>query len=125
MIVGIGTDIVSVERIRAAIERHGERFLQKIFTPAEVEYCGARRRKFEHLAGRFAAKEAVLKALGTGASGGATLKDVEVTSDAAGRPAATLHGDTLRLAREQGITGLHVSISHVEEFATAVAVAEV
>ena len=124
MTIGVGTDIVRVERIRESVERHGDRFLRRIFTAGEIKYCSERRRKFEHLAGHFAVKEAVLKALGTGASKGATLRQVEVTHDAAGSPTALLHRGALRVAEERGISHVHVSLSHEETFAVALAVAE-
>lgn len=124
MIVGIGTDIIKVDRISRSVTRYGEKFLKRVYTDREIAYCAARKRETEHLAGRFAAKEAALKALGTGVSGGATLRGVEVTNDDSGKPEITLHGGTLEAARERGIRIVHISISHAGEFATAYAVAE-
>jgi len=117
-------DVVKVERLRESVERHGERFLEKVFTAAEASYCRERAREFEHLAARFAAKEAVLKALGTGMSGGVSLRDIEVVNSARGRPEIRLHGAAQRIVEERGITRIHLSLSHVEELAAAQVVME-
>ena len=119
MILGTGTDIVSVARIRAGVERHGERFLQKIFTRAETDYCLPRARKYEHLAARFAAKEALLKALGTGAGPEAALADIEVVRDPRGKPSVRLHGRTARFAEQKAVQRIHLSLAHESEFAVA------
>jgi len=125
MIHGIGLDVTEVARIRASTERHGDRFLRKIYTSAEVTYCQARTRKYEHLAARFAAKEAVLKALGTGVAQGTTLKQVEVTNDDNGKPGILLHGVARQMAQKLGVSRVHVSISHTETLAIAQVVMEV
>jgi holo-[acyl-carrier protein] synthase len=124
-IVGHGIDIVETARIRQMVDEHGQHFLDRCFTPLEQAYCdrGAKRR-FEHMAGRFAAKEAVLKALGTGWRGGIAWTDIEVQTDPAGRPLVVLSGQCQRLAREAGITHWHLSISHIQTHATASAIAE-
>jgi len=124
MIVGTGVDMVAVKRIQGAVDRHGDRFLKKIFTPAELEYSRNRARMFEHLAARFAAKEGVLKALGTGAARGATLRDVEVVNDELGKPTIRLHGHTRCLADEQQVRRIHLSISHTDDLAIAQVVME-
>ena len=124
MIAGIGTDIVKVQRMRGAVARHGDRFLAKVFTPAEIAYCRERVRESEHLAARFAAKEAVAKALGTGVSDGVTLREIEVVNDAYGKPQIALHAGAQRLAAKRNIARLHLSISHTGELAMAQVVAE-
>ena len=123
-IVGIGLDLVEVARVRASVRRTGERFAQRVFTPDEIAYCAGRARKFEHLAARFAAKEATLKALGTGITGWTSMQEVEVVHNAAGRPEIRLRGGVLRRARSLGVTAAHLSISHTEGVAAAVVVLE-
>ena len=125
MIHAIGLDATEVARIRASAERYGDRFFRKIFTPAEMAYCQARIRKYEHLAARFAAKEAALKALGTGVAKGTSLTQVEVTNDDSGKPGILLHGVTRQMAQERGISRIHVSISHTETLAIAQVIMEV
>src|SRR5947208_8686371 len=122
-ILGHGIDIVETERIRQLVERHGERFIERVFTPAEHAYCHANtKRYYEHLAGRFAAKEVVLKVLGTGWRGGIAWTDVEVVKETSGQPRILLTGECLRIATERGIAHWHVSISHIETHATASAI---
>src|SRR5881397_3855467 len=122
-ILGHGIDIVETRRIADLLENHGERFLERCFTPAEREYCARNhKRYFEHLAGRFAAKEAVLKVLGTGWRGGIAWTDIEVIKDISGQPKILLTGECLRIASELGIARWHVSISHIETHATASAI---
>ena len=122
-IVGHGIDIVETDRIRRLIEQHGAHFLDRVFTPAEQAYCNAsRKRALEHFAGRFAAKEAVLKVLGTGWRGGIAWTDVEIVKDPSGQPKINLTGETARIAQELGIAKWHVSISHIETHATASAI---
>jgi holo-[acyl-carrier protein] synthase len=124
IILGIGLDLVEVKRMRASVRRSGERFSKRVFTPEEIAYCAGRARKFEHLAARFAAKEAALKALGTGITGWASMQEVEVVHDAAGRPEIRLSGGVLRRARSLGVTATHLSISHTEGTAAAMVVLE-
>lgn len=122
-IVGHGIDIVETSRIKTLVENHGEHFLDRVFTPGEQSYCAlSPKRYFEHLAGRFAAKEAVLKVLGTGWRGGIAWTDVEVAREISGRPRLVLSGECLRIAAELGISHWHVSISHIETHATASAI---
>lgn len=123
-IVGHGIDLVETSRIAQMVAEHGERFLQRCFTEQEQRYAAANpARQAEHLAGRFAAKEAVLKALGTGWSGGIAWTDVEVVRQASGRPSILLHGRCADLARQQGITQWLLTISHVRSHAMASAIA--
>ncbi len=124
MIVGIGVDIVEIGRIRRLRERQGEAFLEKCFTPAEREYCRRRKNADESFAARFAAKEAVMKALGTGWSGGASFAGIEVVRDDDGPPTVQLHGKTAALAESKGVLALHLSLSHSERYAVAQVVAE-
>lgn len=122
-ILGHGIDIVETARIRKLVETHEAHFLDRVFTPAEQAYCAASpKRYFEHLAGRFAAKEAVLKVLGTGWRGKIAWTDVEVTRELSGQPRITLTGECARIAGELGIGRWHVSISHIETHATASAI---
>jgi holo-[acyl-carrier protein] synthase len=117
-----GIDIVEVPRIARMLREHGERFLERCFTAAEREYCLAGKRRDEHLAGRFAAKEAVLKALGTGWKNGIAWTDVEVVRDQSGAPSVRLHGPAARLAAERGIGVWSLSLSHTAGYAVASAI---
>lgn len=122
-IVGHGIDIVETARIRALVDDHGQHFLDRVFTVAEQEYCALNpKRYYEHLAGRFAAKEAVLKVLGTGWRGGIAWTDIEVIKESSGQPRIILSGECERIAGELRISGWHVSISHIETHATASAI---
>jgi holo-[acyl-carrier protein] synthase len=122
-IVGHGIDIIETARIKRSVEEHGERFLDRVYTPGEREYCQrSKKRYFEHLAGRFAAKEAVLKVLGTGWRGGIAWTDIEIISRQSGQPHVVLSGECLRIANDLGIAHWHVSISHIETHATASAI---
>lgn len=123
MIIGTGVDLVDVERLRAAVTRT-ERFAKKVFTEGEMAYCRGKAREYEHLAGRFAAKEAMLKALGTGIERESSLRDVEVQCDPQGRPEVVLHGATRQRAQAMGVARIHLSISHAGQFAVAMVVAE-
>jgi holo-[acyl-carrier protein] synthase len=122
-ILGHGIDIVETRRIADLLENHGERFLERCFTPAEREYCYRNaKRHVEHLAGRFAAKEAVLKVLGTGWRGGIAWTDIEILPEPSGQPKIRLSGECLKIANKLGISRWHVSISHIETHATASAI---
>ncbi len=125
MILGHGIDIVSVERIRHMHAEHDQRFLDRCFTPAEQQYCAkSDKRYFEHLAGRFAVKEAILKVLGTGWRGGIQWTDMEILPNPLGQPVLTLTGEAEKIAVERGIKSWHVSISHIETHATGSAIGE-
>jgi len=117
-----GIDLVECGRLRRSIEAHGERFLTRVFTPAELAYCRGRKREIEHLAGRFAAKEAVLKVLGTGWRNGIAWTDVEVRNQPSGQPQVTLHGRCREIADQQGICRILISISHTSTHAIASAI---
>jgi len=122
-IFGIGIDVVEVDRIATAIQRHGEPFLIKIFTPAEREYCESMKIPALHYAARFAAKEAVAKALGTGFGANAGLHDLEVTRDPSGAPKLRLSGAADAFSKQHGITEIHISLTHAQNYAAANAVA--
>jgi holo-[acyl-carrier protein] synthase len=122
-ILGHGIDIVETARIRRLFEEHGERFLERVYTPIERAYADqSHKRRFEHLAGRFAAKEAVLKVLGTGWRGGIAWTDIEIRNEASGQPVVVLTGECARIAEKLGIARWLVSISHIETHATASAI---
>jgi len=118
-----GIDLVENSRIEDLLHRHGERFTARVFTPAEMEYARSARNTIERLAGRFAVKEAVLKLIGTGWRGGVAWTDIEVVNDALGRPCVRLSGEVARIARQQGIDQVQISITHTAQLAMASAVA--
>ncbi|HDZ20039.1 MAG TPA: holo-[acyl-carrier-protein] synthase [Phycisphaerae bacterium] len=117
-----GIDMVECARLLGSINRHGERFLQRVFTQAELDYCLGRKREIEHLAGRFAAKEAVLKVLGTGWTNGISWTDIEVLNESSGRPRVYLTGRCRQIADELGLTDIQISISHIATHAIASAI---
>ncbi len=119
MIIGLGVDIAEVERVKAAINRHGESFLRRIYTPDERAYCEKFRNKYERFAGRFAAKEAAMKALGTGWRRGIRWTDIEVARQKGGKPSLELHGAARKLADEMGVQHISVSITHTATQALA------
>src|SRR3954462_729558 len=124
-ILGHGIDIVETSRIAKLIDEHGKHFLDRVFTASEQAYCDLNKlRRIEHYAGRFAAKEAVLKVLGTGWRGGIAWTDVEIVKEISGQPRVILTGECARIAAEMGISTWHISISHVETHATASAIGE-
>ena len=122
-ILGIGTDIVECLRIGRMIEQHGELFLMRIFTEREVRYCQERKRAVEHFAGRWAAKEAVLKALGVGWRRGLAFTDVEIRNEAGGRPQVHLCGAAKDAAQSRRVGDVLLSIAHCRAYATAYALA--
>ena len=119
MIIGLGVDIAEVPRVQAAIERHGQRFLDRVFTPKEIEYCERFKNKFERYAGRFAAKEAAMKALGTGWRRGIRWVDLEVVREQSGRPSISLAGEAAKIAGQLGVKRISISIMHTEAQALA------
>ena len=122
-IVGIGTAIVECPRIGRMIEQHGELFLRRVYTEREIRYCQARKHAIEHFAGRWAAKEAILKAIGTGWARGISWTDLEVRNGLGGKPEVLVRGGAKDLAVERGIGDILVSISHCRTYATAYAIA--
>lgn len=121
-LIGVGTDIVEIGRIKQAVERGGRRFLERVFTSGERDFCDVRRDRFACYAARFAAKEAVLKAMGTGLAG-CRWVDVEVRRKNGGPPEVLLHGAASELAKEKGIAAVLISLSHDGDRAVAFAVA--
>ncbi|MBI2824177.1 MAG: holo-ACP synthase [Planctomycetia bacterium] len=122
-VLGIGTDIVECLRIAQMIERHGDLFINRVYTPYEIGYCQSRKQATQHYAGRWAAKEAILKAIGTGWRKGISWRDVEVCNDPGGRPVVGLRGGARDAVEHQGIRQVLVSISHCRSHATAYAIA--
>lgn len=122
MILGVGVDIIEVDRIVAALERRGSRFLQRVFAPEEAAVCSSRKQRGPCFAARFAAKEAAMKALGCG-WGPVGWTDIVVQRAADGRPTLRLEGAAARLAKEKGVEVIHISLSHVAATAVAYAVA--
>ena len=119
MIVGTGIDIAEVPRIGQAIERFGERFLQRIFTVGEIRYCDSKANRVERYAARFAAKEAAMKALGTGWNHGVRWRDCEVVRAPGGRPTMTFHGKAGEFAAKMGVRNIALSLTHTTEQAIA------
>ena len=119
MIVGTGVDIAETRRIQASLERYGDRFRDRIYTPAEIAYCERFKNKPERYAARFAAKEAAFKALGTGWRAGVRWVDVEVTHTPSGKPELLLSGRAESLARELGVVRIAVSLSHADHYTVA------
>jgi holo-[acyl-carrier protein] synthase len=124
MIVGTGVDITEVDRIQAAVQRFGDRFLKRVFTPAELRYCMAKPNVAERLAARFAAKEAGMKAIGTGLRHGITWQDVEVVRLPGQRPMLEFHGKAAEFAARLGCKRTHLSLSHTKEQAIAYVILE-
>jgi holo-[acyl-carrier protein] synthase len=124
LILGIGIDIVEVERIRQACERFGERFLQRILRPDEIEYCRSHRVVAPHVAARFAAKEAISKAFGTGLGRELGWLDIEVRREASGQPYVAMHDAGAKLLSDRGGRKIHLSLSHTELEAIAIALIE-
>lgn len=122
-IVGHGIDLVEVARIGAMFAQHGQRFLNRCFTPDEQAYKADSRRRFEHLAARFAAKESVLKALGTGLTGGIAWTDIEVISSATGAPELALHGSAKGAAAKLHVKSWVISLTHTDAHAMASVIA--
>lgn len=122
-IVGSGVDLVELDRIEAALSRFGERFLDRVFTHHEIFYCQSMKDPIPHLAGRFAAKEAVSKVLGTGIGAACRWKDVEILRLESGKPHVVLHGSAKGTAVGMGIQEMHISLSHTKGHALAMAIA--
>lgn len=122
-IVGIGSEIVECLRIGRMIERHGEQFLLRVFTDAEVRHCQGRKRATEHFAAHWAAKEAIFKALGTSWRRGLSWTDIEIRLENGGRPQVTLSGAVRELARKEKVGEVLVTMSHCRAYATAYALA--
>jgi holo-[acyl-carrier protein] synthase len=124
MIVGTGIDIVDITRFERFVAEENTALFRRIFTAAEIEYCSARKRSAQHFALRFAAKEALLKAFGTGLRDGLTWQDMEVANDSYGKPELKLYGTAARFAADRGVTGCFLSLSHDGDCAVASVVLE-
>jgi len=119
MIVGLGLDIAEIDRIEAAITRHGTPFLERLFTPEEAAYCERFKNRYERYAARFAVKEAAMKALGTGWSRGVRWRDIEVTREPGGKPGLRLQGAAREIADRLGVKHISVTITHSGNLALA------
>ncbi len=124
MIVGTGIDITEVPRIAASIEKFGERFLRRVYTDGEMRYCDSKANRMERYAARFAAKEAAMKALGTGWNHGVRWRDVEVARQPGGRPTIAFHGRAAEFAAKLGAKNVALSLSHTAEQAIAQVILE-
>jgi holo-[acyl-carrier protein] synthase len=124
MIIGLGVDFTEVDRIEAAIDRHGRAFMQRVFTPPEIAYCEKYRNRAERFAGRFAAKEATMKALGTGWSHGVRWVDIEVLREPSGKPTLSLSGASREIADRIGVKNMALTITHSGNTALALVIFE-
>jgi len=124
MLLGLGTDLIETRRVEQSIDRFGDRFLERIFSPGEIAYCERKKNAAESFAARFAAKEAGAKALGTGISRGVTWKDFEVKRETSGRPSLHLSGRAAELAAAIGVKRIQLSLTHSRDLAMAVVVVE-
>ncbi len=119
MIVGLGIDITEVSRMREAIERRGQALVKRVFTPAEIAYCESHRNPYERFAARFAAKEAGMKALGTGWRHGVRWVDLEVVRLPSGKPTLQLHGEAYKIAARLGVVNISLTMTHTGNSALA------
>jgi holo-[acyl-carrier protein] synthase len=124
MVIGVGTDLIEIARIAQSVERYGERFLRRVFTPREIEYCQRKKNAAESFAARFAAKEASAKALGTGISRGVGWLELEVTRAPGERPTLQLTGRAAARARSLGVAHISLSLTHSRDQALAVVIME-
>ena len=120
MVIGLGIDIIEIDRIKISIDKYGEKFLSKIFTPAEINYCQSKANKFQHFAARFAAKEAVYKALATGWQEVLSWQDIEILNEPTGMPQVSMGGRLKEFLAED--KSLKISISHSKNYVTCVAI---
>jgi holo-[acyl-carrier protein] synthase len=124
MILGMGSDLAEVDRIQQSVERYGVRFLERVYTEIERSYSMRKKNYAERLAGRFAAKEAGMKAIGTGWRRGVTWKDFEVVNEPSGKPTLKLSGAAARIAEQMGVKRIALSITHTAAIAMAVVILE-
>jgi len=124
MIIGTGIDIVEIARFRKILAGSGDRFLKRVFTPEEQRFCLAKQNPAQHFAARFAAKEAVFKALGTGWANGVTWLDAEVSRQEHNAPVILLHGVAQEIAATKGVRQIHLSLTHTDNYAAATAILE-
>lgn len=124
MILGNGIDLAEVDRIKASVDRFGNRFLERVFTPKEIAYVERKANKFERYAARFAAKEAGMKAIGTGWRGGIRWQDFEVMNLPSGRPTLSLHGVAREFAERLGVKAISLSLTHTAQYGMAFVILE-
>lgn len=124
MILGIGTDIIEIARIEATLDRHGDRFCRRILTVDELQTFASRQYSVAYLASRFAAKEALAKAFGTGIGSAVSFQGIRITNNECGRPDVEFSGETQNFARQQGVRRVHLSLSDEKHYAVAMAVLE-
>ena len=124
MVIGVGTDLIEIDRVEASIQRFGKRFLERVFTPGEIAYCSQKKSSAESFAARFAAKEAGAKALGTGISQGVSWKEIEVRREPGGRPTLHWSGRAAAHAERLGVVHTALSLTHSRTVAMAVVVIE-
>jgi len=122
MVKGIGIDVIEVNRIKRAADKLNERFLKRIYTENEIEYCSNMANKFQHFAGRFASKEAFLKAIGVGLFRGYQLKDIEIRNEKSGKPYIVLNDKIKKVLKKLNATNIYVSISHIKELSISVVI---
>ena len=122
-VIGIGTDITECLRIARMIERHGELFVNRVYTPEEIRYCQNRKQATQHFTGRWAAKEAIMKALGTGWQRGIAWRDIEIRNEPGGQPVVGVRGGVKEVVEQLGVARILVTISHCRTYATATAIA--
>ncbi len=120
MVLGLGIDIIEISRIKESIDEYGNNFLQKVYTPKEIEYCSTKANKYQHFAARFAAKEAVYKAFSTSHQEGLSWQDIEITNEPSGMPIVKLNGKLKSFLSKD--KDLKISISHSDNFVTCVAI---
>jgi holo-[acyl-carrier protein] synthase len=124
MVLGLGSDLIEIQRIAASVDRFGDRFLHRVFTAGEIAYCQRKKNAAESLAARFAAKEAAAKALGTGISHGIAWPEIEVRREASGRPTLHWTGRALEMAKKLGVRRSSLSLTHSKDMAMAVVLLE-
>jgi len=124
MIVGIGIDLVAVDRLKRVTEKFGDRFLTRVFTEQEIQYCHSRFRSFQHYAVRFAAKEAFLKAIGTGLAKGISWQEMEIVNNSEGKPCLVAHGKCKEILQELTVDQTLVSLSHTADHGIAIVILE-
>jgi len=118
-IIGIGYDMVEVARIKSVASRWGDKFEKRVFTPRELDYCKSKKNQFQRMASRFAAKEAMFKALGTGWQRGVGWTEIEVTNNELGKPSITLSGRTKQLSQQMGVRNIFVSMTNTQQHGAA------
>lgn len=124
MILGTGIDLAEVARIREAVDKYGRRFLERVFTAEEIAYVESKANRYERYAARFAAKEAGMKAIGTGWRRGVRWQDFEVRNQRSGKPGLVLHGEAAEVARRMGVETIHLSLTHTAALAQAFVILE-